>query len=299
MASITPAADCCATQLSTKIRAAAAAETEFFPRGCSIVQATESAQRAAVLVSGVRLSVQSLGSGTPVLYLHGAAGMAGLPPYLVALAERHTLTVPDHPGFGASQDPAWIRTVDDIAMLYLDYLETLPAPVHVVAHSLGGWIAAEMAIRNCTRMKSLSLIAPAGLRVKGVPIADNFIWSPEENARALFVDQALSEKMLAAQSSETELDIAIRNRFTVAKLAWKPRWYDPTLEKWLHRIRVPVNVIWGDSDRVIPPEYARHWASSLPDARVDTIPAASHLPQIECAEKTAVVTLAFLKDHDA
>jgi pimeloyl-ACP methyl ester carboxylesterase len=262
------------------------------------VPLTETADRFDVQISGVRLSVQRLGAGTPVVYLHGSSGVSALPPYLRAIAERHRLTVPDHPGFGCSDDPLWLRTVDDLAMFYLDFLDTLDEPVHVVAHSLGGWIAAEMAIRNCSRMKTLSLIAPAGLRVKGIPIADNFIWSPEENARALFVNQAFSEQMLSAEPDEAQMDVLIRNRFTAAKLGWQPRWYDPTLPNWLHRIRVPVDIIWGDTDRLIPHEYAAHWASYIPDARVDTVDAASHLPHIERADAVCAVTLAFLQEHD-
>lgn len=263
------------------------------------MQLTAEVERTDVHVAGVRLSVQRAGSGTPVVFLHGSAGVAEWPPYLRAIADRHALLVPDHPGFGSSENPDWVRTVNDVAMLYLDYLEAFAEPVHVVAHSLGGWIAAEMAIRNCTRMRTLTLIAPAGLRVKGVPIADNFIWSPEENARALFVDQTLSEQMLAFEPDEAQLEILIQNRFTAAKLGWQPRWYDPTLPKWLHRVRVPVDIIWGDSDRLIPHSYAAHWASLLPDARIDTIDATSHLPHVERAAAVAAVTLGFIEEHDA
>jgi pimeloyl-ACP methyl ester carboxylesterase len=263
------------------------------------VQSIESAERADLQVSGVRLSVQRSGTGTPAVFLHGSAGVADWPPYLRAIAERYAVLVPDHPGFGESDDPDWIRTVDDVAMLYLDLFDTFPAPVHVIAHSLGGWIAAEMAIRNCTRMRSLTLIAPVGLRVKGVPIADNFIWSPEENARALFVNQALSERMIAAEPDEAQTDILIRNRFAAAKYGWQPRWYDPTLAHWLHRIRVPVQIIWGDGDKLVPPVYAQHWAEHIPGTRVTSIVQASHLPHIEQPDAVTNATLAFLGEHDA
>jgi pimeloyl-ACP methyl ester carboxylesterase len=263
------------------------------------VQSIESAERADRQVSGVRLSVQRSGTGAPVVFLHGSAGAVGWPPYLRAIAERYAVIAPDHPGFGESDDANWIRTVDDVAMLYLDLFDTFSAPVHVIAHSLGGWIAAEMAIRNCTRMRSLTLIAPLGLRVKGVPIADNFIWSPEENARALFVNQTLSEQMLAAEPDEAQMDIIIRNRFAAAKYGWQPRWYDPTLANWLHRVRVPAQIIWGDGDKLVPPVYAPHWAQHIPGSRVTSIAQASHLPHIEQADAVTKATLAFLGEHDA
>ena len=156
----------------------------FLPES-SVVRVVDSMKRMDLEVSGVRLSAQSAGSGKPAIFLHGAAGALAWLPYYDALAGAYALTIPDHPGFGHSDNPDWIRTVDDIAMLYLDALESLDLRgVHLIGHSLGGWIAAELAIRDRSRIASLTLIDPAGLRVKGVPIADNFIWTPEETTRS-------------------------------------------------------------------------------------------------------------------
>jgi len=123
------------------------------------------------------------GSGDPLLFLHGAGDWPEWGPFLDQLATRFDVMVPEHPGFGASDNPPWIRNVADVAMYYLDFLDALNAPpVHIVGHSLGGWIAAELAIRNCAQVRSLTLIALAGVRVKGVPSGDTFIWSPDELA---------------------------------------------------------------------------------------------------------------------
>src|SRR5215210_269165 len=113
------------------------------------------------------------GAGAPLLYLHGAVGLPGWLPFFEQLAERHEVLVPEHPGFGKSDNSAWIRNVPDLAMYYLDFLDGLRfEKVHLVGHSLGGWIAAELAIRNCSKVASLSLVAPAGIRMRGVPIGD-------------------------------------------------------------------------------------------------------------------------------
>ena len=89
--------------------------------------------------------------------------------------------MPEHPGFGTSDNPPWMRNIGDLAMYYLDFLDGLgPHKVHLVGQSLGGWAAAEVAVRNCSRIASLSLLAPAGIRVKGMPCGDNFIWDAEE-----------------------------------------------------------------------------------------------------------------------
>jgi pimeloyl-ACP methyl ester carboxylesterase len=255
----------------------------------------DSVNRMDLTVSGVRLSAQRGGAGARVMFLHGSAGARAWLPFFAAIASAHELTVPDHPGFGQSENPDWIRSVEDVALLYLDLLEANAGGVHLIAHSLGGWIAAEMAIRDRTRIKSLTLIAPAGVRVRGVPIADDFIWSPEESARNLFFDQTYADRQLAEEPSEAEADVIVANRFAAAKLGWQPRWYDPNLPKWLHRARLPAHIIWGRNDKLIPHAYAAHWCELLPDARTTTIESAGHLPHVEQSGAAASATLAFLE----
>jgi pimeloyl-ACP methyl ester carboxylesterase len=251
-------------------------------------------QKHQVRDVGVRLLRD--GAGAPLIYLHGAAGLPAWLPFFTQLAEKFQVVVPEHPGFGDSDNPAWIRNVADVAMYYLDFLDSLNAQrVHLVGHSLGGWIAAELAVRNTTRLASLTLIAPAGVRVKGVPSGDNFIWSPGEAARNLFHDQSFSEKMLAHVPSEQDADRALTNRYMAAKLGWEPRWFNPSLERWLHRIDVPTLVIWGREDKFLPSQYAARWRERVPNATVEMIPACGHLPQVEKADATAAAIVRFLK----
>jgi pimeloyl-ACP methyl ester carboxylesterase len=235
------------------------------------------------------------GTGAPLVYLHGAAGVPPWGPFFTRLAGTHEVIVPEHPGFGMSDNPSWIRNVGDVAMYYLDFLDGLGADrVHLVGHSLGGWIAAELAVRNCARLASLTLIAPAGIRIKGVLSGDNFIWSPEELTRNLFHDQAFAEKMLAHTPSEEEADLALTNRFMAAKLGWEPRWFNPALERWLHRIAVPTLVLWGADDKIMPSQYAELWGKRVAGAQVDVIPACGHLPFVEKSDATAETILRFV-----
>src|SRR3954464_6946006 len=143
--------------------------------------------RHAIDINGCKLSFLRAGKGAPLLYLHGTDGLAEWPAILDTLAERFDVIVPDHPGFGASEAPAWIDDVSDVAYCYLDAIEALGLPdVHVVGQSLGGWIALEMAVRSTHRLRSLTLISAAGIHVKGVPKADIFMIDPEERARLAY-----------------------------------------------------------------------------------------------------------------
>ncbi|MFT8243181.1 alpha/beta fold hydrolase [Roseomonas sp. BN140053] len=244
------------------------------------------------------ISVRSLrsGSGEPLLFLHGASGLPVWGPFFEALSQRYEVLVLEHPGFGASDNPKWLRDVNDMAMYYLDVLDGLALPkLHLVGNSLGGWIAAELATRNCTQLASLTLLAPAGLRVKGIPSGDNFIWSPEDSVRNLFHDQALADHILATEVSEEERDLQLNSRFMAARLGWQPRWFNPALERWLHRIQVPTLLLWGEEDKLLPAAYAAAWEAQIPDIRVERLRECGHLPHIEKPAVTADRVLAFLE----
>ena len=90
------------------------------------------------------------------------------------------------------------------------------------------------------------------------------------------------------------MDVMLRNRFTVAKFGWQPRWFNPDLEKWLHRIKLPALVVWGDDDKIMPPAYAALWQERLPDARLVMVEGCGHLPHVEHAELVAGEVLDFL-----
>lgn len=246
------------------------------------------AKTSDVKVRGVSVKLHRAGNGPTVLFLHGAGGVPQWLPFFDALAEHFTLLVPEHPGFGGSDDPPWIASMADLALFTLDLIEELGLDdIHLIGNSLGGWLAAEILIRDRARFKSLVQLAPAGIRVKGVPCGDNFIWGPEEALRNLYFDQAFADRILAQPPGEAQLDVILHNRFTVAKFGWQPRWFDPDLEKWLHRIKLPALVVWGDDDKIMPPEFAALWQARLPDARLVRVARCGHLPHVEHAALVA------------
>ena len=245
-------------------------------------------------VDGCKLNLRRGGSGEPLLYLHEAGGAPAVLPFMEKLAERFDVLVPEHPGFGASDEPGWLENMHDLAYFYLDVLESLELRgVHLVGSSLGGWLALEMAVRDASRLKSLVLVGPAGISVPGVSPGDVFLWSPEELARNLFFDPALAEKMLAQPVTPELLDVSLKNRHTVARLGWEPRMHDPFLHKWLHRVNVPVKIVWGEADKILPVAYAREFKRLMPGAEIDIIPRCGHLPQAERPEEFCDIVMRF------
>jgi pimeloyl-ACP methyl ester carboxylesterase len=268
-------------------------------RGPRVEERAMPSHRASdVKVDGVTVKLHRVGEGTPVLFLHGANGLPQWLPFFDALADGYEVLVPEHPGFGASDDPPWIRTIGDLALFYLDFAEALRLErFHVVGHSLGGWLAAEIAVRDRSRLLSLTAMSAAGIRVKGLPAGDLFIWSPEETVRNLYLDPALVERMLAVQPTEEQMDVMLKNRFTATKFGWQPRWFNPDLEKWLHRVKVPALVVWGREDKLFPWQYAELWRERLPDARrVVMVENCGHAPHVEKPDEVVPVVRAFLKE---
>jgi pimeloyl-ACP methyl ester carboxylesterase len=253
------------------------------------------AQMTTWKTGDVNVRLFRAGSGIKLVFLHGAAGLQASGPFFETLARQYDVMAFEHPGFGKSDNPASIRNMADMAMYYLDVLDALDgAPCHLIGHSLGGWIAAEVAVRNSSRLASLTLLAPAGVRLKGVPIGDNFIWSPEETVRNLYHDASLAESVLAKTPSEEDAALALVNRYMAAKLAWEPRWFNPALARWLHRIKIPTLLMWGENDKLLPAAYASVWADHIPQLTRALIPHCGHLPHVEKADEVSRVILGFL-----
>jgi pimeloyl-ACP methyl ester carboxylesterase len=247
-----------------------------------------------VEVDGCRTHLRRGGRGKPLLYLHGASGAPVILPFMEKLAARFDVLVPEHPGYGLSDEPEWLENIHDVAYFYLDFLRKLNlSAVSVVGSSMGGWIAMEMAVRDTSRIASLVLVSPAGISAPGVEPADIFLMPPEEVIRNLFFDQKLAEARLAEPMTPEALDLALKNRHTTARLAWEPRLHDPFLPKWLHRIDVPVKLIWGEHDRILPSAFAKEFSRLMPKAEIHIIKDAGHLPQAEKPDEFCGIVIRF------
>lgn len=252
-----------------------------------------------ITIAGTRIRLRSAGEGPTVLFLHGANGVNWLPGHDL-LAARCRLLVPEHPGWGEEELAGGMEGIDDLVYFYLDFLDELGLDrIHLVGHSLGGWLAAEIAVGHAHRLRTLTLLDAAGLWLPETPMPDLFALSPEESARLANYDPALAEAQIAAAANNPEVRAAqARARIAFARIAWNPYLHNPRLPARLHRVRVPALVVWGAEDRIIPPAYGEAWVRLLPHARLVTIPACGHSPPREQPRAFADALLGFFAEHD-
>jgi len=226
------------------------------------------------------------GSGQPVLLLHGGAGsfsVAGFAGRLAATGDYRVI-VPVHPGFDGTPRPEKLVSIAGIAAVYAALLRELDlSDVCVIGNSVGGWIAADLAVAESSaadgRLSSVVLADAAGLRIDGAPVPDFFSLTLDQVAELSYfnpdpfrIDPAtLPPARVAAMAA---------NRAALLDYAGHAM-ADPGLRDRLPAITVPALVVWGGADRMIPVDHARAYADGIPGAQFQLIPDAGHLPQLE------------------
>lgn len=226
-------------------------------------------------VNGIDTAVWSAGEGEPLVFLHGAGTALGFET-LLPLADRFRLILPHHPGFGASADDPSVDSIRDYALHYLDLFDRLGVDeLSLVGHSLGGYLAATLAIEQTQRVRRLVLAAPFGLRVREHPTVDFFSIPDEEVPAYLVADMSVFAGLPSPPPPEFFAE-RYRESTSFARLAWH-RPYDLKLAKWLHRITVPTLILWGDADRLIPVGQAAVWADHIAGSEAMILRGAGHL----------------------
>jgi pimeloyl-ACP methyl ester carboxylesterase len=247
-----------------------------------------------------KIRVFEAGSGPPLVFLHGAGGLTEDSPFLAALARRWHVLAPLLPGYGDSEGAESLRDMLAVTLHSFDVVDALglDRPI-LVGHSMGGMIAAEMAAVAPREVERLGLIAPAGLWLDDHPVPDLFSKLPHELPALLFHDAALGERMMTAGGDFDDPKFLeafiIRNTRQLA-MAGKLLFPVPDrgLDERLYRIRAKTVLIWGDSDRVIPPAYGDAFRRGISGAELVRIPAAGHMVIVEQPEEV-VAALAQLE----
>jgi pimeloyl-ACP methyl ester carboxylesterase len=237
-----------------------------------------------------RVRVFEAGEGEALVFLHGAGGLVENSPFLPALAKHWHVFAPLLPGYGDSEGAESLRDMLDITLHTFDVIDALglERPI-LVGHSMGGMIAAEMAAIAPREVERLALIAPAGLWLDNFPVPDVFSKLPHELPALLFHDPEFGERVMTAGA---DLDdpkfleaFVIRN---TRQLAMAGKLLFPIPERGLvdrlYRIRAKTMIIWGESDRMIPPAHAEAFCRGIVGAELIRVPSAGHMVIIEQPE---------------
>jgi pimeloyl-ACP methyl ester carboxylesterase len=255
---------------------------------------------AGIEIGHYALDGSIAGAGPPLLFLHGGDYVAQNRSFLDRLARRWQVTAPRHPGFGRSERPAGFRTVHDLAYLYLDWLDRQrPGGAVIVGSSLGGWIALEICVRSVEQIAALVLIDSLGVKFGGREerdIADVYALPEDGLRRRTFFDPARVLPDYGSLSDE-ELTAIACDRQATALYGWRPYMHNPGLKQWLHRVRAPTLVLWGEADGIVPPDYGEKLCAALPNAKFERIAQAGHYPQIERPEAVADAIEAFTQEN--
>jgi pimeloyl-ACP methyl ester carboxylesterase len=249
------------------------------------------------------IEVFEAGDGEPLLFLHGAGGIAAWEGVLPLLSERYHVHAPLLPGFGRSDGLDYLEDQFDLFFHGFDVIEALGLErPYVVGESLGAWLAAEMSALRPKEIGRLALAAPVGLWRDEAPVADMFGMTITELVPYLFHDQncLAAQRLLAVtqlfgdrddrSDEQVELLLAMSRGFrTAAKFLFPIP--ENGLERRLSRITAPTLIVWGEQDRFVSPSYADIFGEKIEGAEVVKIPNAGHLIGLESPEPYATALI--------
>ncbi len=245
-----------------------------------------------VTVANGRFEVQTLeaGSGEVVVFLHGAGGLTW-DPFLETLSESYHVIAPHLPGTGDSTGGEFFLDHHDAFYFYLDFLDALDLDqVHLIGHSMGGWMATEVAALQPMRFKTLTLLAPIGLWNDDYPVLDIWAMLPNEIVEAVFHDtnHPAAKMMLEVPTDPMELAKMQVEQTKNGQIAAKFMWPIPDkgLKHRIHRVSTPTLVLWGASDKLAPVQYAEDFGRLIAGSTVEIIADAGHIPQLEQTDAT-------------
>src|SRR5437899_11615194 len=231
-------------------------------------------------IAGANIEILRRGKGRPVLFLHPHIGLHGSERFIDLLARHVQVIAPSHPGFGHSELPRGMASVDDMSYFYLDLIEHLDLrDLVVVGASFGGWIAAEIASKTCERLSRLVLIGAVGAKFGERDKSDllDIFATPRSRWEELsFRDPSVWLRDYESLPEE-ELTAMARNREATALFAWNPYMYDPKLRARLHRIRIPTLLLGGAHDGLARPPDGMNFCAAVPGANFEATPEAGHV----------------------
>lgn len=251
-------------------------------------------ERSVLQVNGVETVVLTAGRGDALVYFHGA-GTATRFDFAAPWTQRFKVVIPFHPGFGESADDPSFTEIHDYVLHYLDLFDALGLQrIRLVGHSMGGFIATKLAVEHSALLEKLVLACPIGIPVPPEhPPYDFLKAKPEELPGLLAADPQMVLKHLprapdAAFGAERGKEAA-----TAERVLGRGGFFDPKLPRWLHRIDVPIMLVWGTRDRMTPAVQHRSWQQALPKPVVKLYENAGHIVLDEAPESVADIAAFF------
>lgn len=236
-------------------------------------------------MGGTELYLLRGGAGADCLLLHGIEGHEGWLSIHENLAERATVHAPSHPGYGHTPTPDWITSVQHQAIFYHWFLQEAGLDrVDLVGVGLGGWIGAEMAVMDQSRLRHLALVGATGLRPEAGEMLDIFVvpWRQVIERGFRHGTSAPEYQRIYANAPLQEFGGAREAGRTMAmRMCFKPYMYDPSLASMLGKVRIPTLIVWGEDDAVVPLECGRQYANAIPGAQLRTIADCGHFVHLD------------------
>ncbi|MPZ24391.1 MAG: alpha/beta fold hydrolase [Dehalococcoidia bacterium] len=225
------------------------------------------------------------GEGYPLVFLHGSGGLHR-GPFIDTLAQDYRVYAPLHPGFGGSTGLENIEDIVDLALFYGDFFDAVGVErAHLVGHSLGGMLAAEIAVAQAGYVDHLVLANPIGFWRDDAPVLDYISARPRDLLKAIFHDPQgeVATAMFTPPEDPEALAAAIFDRAKSYSAAGKFAWPIPDrgLKRRIHRIKAPTLIVWGESDGLVPPVYAEDFRAGIANSSVVVLKETGHLPMYE------------------
>jgi pimeloyl-ACP methyl ester carboxylesterase len=251
----------------------------------------------------LRYLESGLGKKRHILFIHGLGSAADrwmkIPDDLSE--DFHSVAI-DLPGFGESDKPEMNYTIDQFRNIIMSFLDeiAIKEQTNVIGHSLGGYIASEIAIQNQNNVEQLVLIDSSGLLPKPTPILEQYLAAAmnptKSNVRAAFEKMVADPKRIPAPLVDGFIRrISMPN----AKHAFQSTLANSaTTQIGLDRLKkiksIPTLILWGIHDKVIPLEHSRFFKDSIADSRLEIIEDAGHAPFAEKPEQVSKLLREFL-----
>jgi pimeloyl-ACP methyl ester carboxylesterase len=243
-----------------------------------------------VEADGFRMRYQEAGQGEPLVSLHGAGGLR-LSRAHALLAEQYRVIVFEVPGFGHSPANERSQSMPDLAHTMAQAVTNLGIErFNLMGNSFGGKLALWLAIQQPEQVQALVLVAPAAIRPAGSVLPATL--SPEEQRARLY---AHPERQAPAPPPDPV--IVAKQQALVRRLMGPAR--DEALESRMPGLPVPVLVLFGTMDRMIPPEMGRLYCDKLPNCHLVLVYDAGHAVDADRPEAFVAVVGDFFQRHEA